>query len=228
DPAHRRRARERRRGRGADQSRRRCADPRENLHRQGGEQVRRVDRGGARLVRCEGAMAGRTAGRSEEHTSELQSREKLVCRFLPETAAPAISTLPLHAALPISIQRIAAARGSVAVAAVRINPDVDALTHAKISTGKAENKFGVSIAEARGWFDAKAQWPDVRLEDRKSTRLNSSHVKNSYAVFSLKRPRRRSPLFPSTPLFRSRSSASPPRAGASPWPRCGSIPTSMR
>src|SRR5690606_37734134 len=63
-----------------------------------------------------------------------------------------------------AIQRIAAARGSVAVAAVRINPDVDALTHAKISTGKAENKFGVSIAEARGWFDAKAQWPDVRLD----------------------------------------------------------------
>src|SRR5690606_23785930 len=63
-----------------------------------------------------------------------------------------------------AIQRIAAARGTVAVAAVRINPDVDALTHAKISTGKAENKFGVSIAEARGWFDAKAQWPNVRLD----------------------------------------------------------------
>ena len=47
-----------------------------------------------------------------------------------------------------AIQRIAEARGGQAVAAVRINPDVDAQTHAKISTGKAENKFGVSIAEA--------------------------------------------------------------------------------
>ncbi len=63
-----------------------------------------------------------------------------------------------------AIQRIAAARGVTAVASVRINPDVDAMTHAKISTGKAENKFGVSIAEARAWFDAKAQWPDVRLD----------------------------------------------------------------
>lgn len=63
-----------------------------------------------------------------------------------------------------AIQRIAAARGGQAVAAVRINPDVDAQTHAKISTGKAENKFGVSIAEARSWFDAKTQWPNVRLD----------------------------------------------------------------
>ena len=63
-----------------------------------------------------------------------------------------------------AIQRIAAARGQVANASVRINPDVDAQTHAKISTGKAENKFGVSIAEARRWFDAKAKWPNVRLD----------------------------------------------------------------
>lgn len=63
-----------------------------------------------------------------------------------------------------AIQRIAAMRGCMAVAAVRINPDVDAQTHAKISTGRAENKFGVSIAEARSWFTAKAQWPDVRLD----------------------------------------------------------------
>ena len=63
-----------------------------------------------------------------------------------------------------AIQRIAAASGCTARASVRINPDVDALTHAKISTGKAENKFGVSIAEARAWFDAKSLWPDVRLD----------------------------------------------------------------
>jgi diaminopimelate decarboxylase len=62
------------------------------------------------------------------------------------------------------LQAIARRRGVRARAAVRINPDVDALTHAKISTGKAENKFGVSIAEARGWFAAQAGWPDVRLD----------------------------------------------------------------
>src|SRR5690606_30123395 len=40
--------------------------------------------------------------------------------------------------------------------------------------------------------------------DRKSTRLNSSHVKISYAVFCLTRPPLRSTLFPYTTLFRSR------------------------
>jgi diaminopimelate decarboxylase len=62
------------------------------------------------------------------------------------------------------LQAIASARGQVAHAAVRINPDVDALTHAKISTGKSENKFGVSIAEARAWFAQADRWPSVRLD----------------------------------------------------------------
>lgn len=63
-----------------------------------------------------------------------------------------------------AIQRIALAKGRIARASVRINPDVDARTHAKISTGKAENKFGVSITEARRWFDARATWPAVQLD----------------------------------------------------------------
>ena len=63
-----------------------------------------------------------------------------------------------------ALQRLAAVRGTVAVAAVRINPDVDARTHAKISTGKAENKFGVPMDEARAWFEAAAERPNVRLD----------------------------------------------------------------
>ena len=62
------------------------------------------------------------------------------------------------------LQSLAANRGEVARASVRINPDVDAMTHAKISTGKSENKFGVSIEEARKWFDKHARWPAVRLD----------------------------------------------------------------
>jgi len=62
------------------------------------------------------------------------------------------------------LQQVAAAQGTLARASVRINPDVDALTHAKISTGKSENKFGVSIDEARRWFAAGAQFPQVRLD----------------------------------------------------------------
>jgi len=62
------------------------------------------------------------------------------------------------------LQRIAAERNVVASASARINPDVDALTHAKISTGKSENKFGVSIDEARGWFAGSAALTHVRLD----------------------------------------------------------------
>ena len=43
---------------------------------------------------------------------------------------------------------MAEARGKTARIAMRVNPDVDAKTHHKIATGKAENKFGVPFAEA--------------------------------------------------------------------------------
>jgi diaminopimelate decarboxylase len=62
------------------------------------------------------------------------------------------------------LQRIAAERNVVASASARINPDVDARTHAKISTGKSENKFGVGIDEARGWFAGSAALTHVRLD----------------------------------------------------------------
>jgi len=48
----------------------------------------------------------------------------------------------------VELAAIAAARGVRAVATLRVNPDVDAGTHAKISTGKAENKFGVPYDRA--------------------------------------------------------------------------------
>ena len=62
------------------------------------------------------------------------------------------------------LQRIASERSAIAYASARINPDVDALTHAKISTGKSENKFGVSIDEAREWFARSAALTHVRLD----------------------------------------------------------------
>ncbi len=48
-----------------------------------------------------------------------------------------------------AINRIAAERGLVAEVAVRVNPDVDAQTHAKTTTGKKENKFGIGIPPVR-------------------------------------------------------------------------------
>lgn len=63
-----------------------------------------------------------------------------------------------------TLDAMAAKLRVLAHAAVRVNPDVDARTHAKISTGKAENKFGVSIAEARSWFARRRDWPHARLD----------------------------------------------------------------
>jgi len=46
------------------------------------------------------------------------------------------------------LSALAAARGDTAQIAIRVNPDVDALTHAKIATGKKENKFGIDLEDA--------------------------------------------------------------------------------
>jgi diaminopimelate decarboxylase len=58
---------------------------------------------------------------------------------------------------------LAAARGLRAPAVLRINPDVDAATHAKISTGARDNKFGVPIAEAAAMYDRLARRDGIEL-----------------------------------------------------------------
>lgn len=58
---------------------------------------------------------------------------------------------------------IAAARGQVARCALRVNPDVDAGTHDKISTGKADNKFGVPIDHAPALFAELSALPGIEL-----------------------------------------------------------------
>jgi diaminopimelate decarboxylase len=47
------------------------------------------------------------------------------------------------------LSRIAASKGRTTNVSVRVNPDIDAKTHHKIATGKAENKFGIPISRAR-------------------------------------------------------------------------------
>ena len=63
----------------------------------------------------------------------------------------------------VVLARLAADRGLTAPATLRVNPDVDAGTHAKISTGKRENKFGVSIDQASAIFDRLAGLPGLAL-----------------------------------------------------------------
>ncbi|MBI4923757.1 MAG: diaminopimelate decarboxylase [Devosia nanyangense] len=59
------------------------------------------------------------------------------------------------------LSQIAASMGKVAPVSVRINPDVDAGTHAKISTGKKENKFGIPFTRAREVYARIAALPGV-------------------------------------------------------------------
>ena len=61
------------------------------------------------------------------------------------------------------LARIAASMGKRATAALRVNPDVEAGTHAKISTGKAENKFGVPYDRAAGIYARLSGLADLNL-----------------------------------------------------------------
>ena len=58
---------------------------------------------------------------------------------------------------------IAAAKGRTANVSLRVNPDIDARTHAKIATGKSENKFGIPISRAREVYAHAAKLAGVRV-----------------------------------------------------------------
>src|SRR5579863_3304639 len=61
------------------------------------------------------------------------------------------------------LSSIAAAKGRTVAISVRVNPDVDPRTHAKIATGKAENKFGIPISRAREVYARAARLKGVRV-----------------------------------------------------------------
>ncbi|HSA88888.1 MAG TPA: diaminopimelate decarboxylase, partial [Burkholderiales bacterium] len=58
---------------------------------------------------------------------------------------------------------IAARMGTIAPVAFRVNPDIDPRTHAYISTGLRENKFGVAHAEAERLYAAAAKMPEIEV-----------------------------------------------------------------
>jgi diaminopimelate decarboxylase len=60
------------------------------------------------------------------------------------------------------LSAIAAGKDRTAPISIRVNPDVDARTHAKIATGKAENKFGIPISRAREVYAHAAKLPGVK------------------------------------------------------------------
>ncbi|MCR9086893.1 MAG: diaminopimelate decarboxylase [Rhodobacteraceae bacterium] len=61
------------------------------------------------------------------------------------------------------LSEVAVSLGTVAPITVRINPDVDARTHAKIATGKSENKFGIPISRAREVYAHAAALPGLKV-----------------------------------------------------------------
>ena len=61
------------------------------------------------------------------------------------------------------ISSIASSMDKIAPIAVRINPDVDAQTHEKIATGKAENKFGIPLSRAREVYSKASQMPGINI-----------------------------------------------------------------
>ena len=61
------------------------------------------------------------------------------------------------------LSRLAVETGKTARISVRVNPDVDAGTHAKISTGKSENKFGIPLSQARGVYARAAKLPGIEV-----------------------------------------------------------------
>jgi diaminopimelate decarboxylase len=63
-----------------------------------------------------------------------------------------------------ALSDVASGMGRTAHVAIRVNPDVDAKTHQKISTGKSENKFGVPYVHARALYAEGRALPGIRLD----------------------------------------------------------------
>lgn len=61
------------------------------------------------------------------------------------------------------LSSVAGAKGRTVDIAIRVNPDIDAQTHKKISTGRRENKFGIDIDAAPGVFARAAALPNLRV-----------------------------------------------------------------
>ena len=63
----------------------------------------------------------------------------------------------------VVLSEVAVQMRVVAPITIRVNPDVDAKTHAKIATGKSENKFGIPISRARAVYKMAAELPGLEV-----------------------------------------------------------------
>jgi diaminopimelate decarboxylase len=63
----------------------------------------------------------------------------------------------------VRINHVAGKVGVKAPIAIRVNPDVDAKTHAKITTGTSANKFGIPLKQAAAAFEAASKYPNITV-----------------------------------------------------------------
>src|SRR5438105_3676902 len=151
------------------------------------------------------SLSRRDGNRSEEHTSELQSRVDLVCRLLLVTTTILLFILSLHDALPIYFYPDLPKGYQIS------QFDQPLASGGSVVIGKSEDGRNIQIGITRLHMEEDAgksihdRYPGATAIDRKSTRLNSSHEWISYAVFCLSRRPSSSSFFPYTTLFRSTS-----------------------
>ena len=93
-------------------------------------------------------FSGVGKSRGEMRTALLGGVRQVNIESEPEMRALSEVAAPLGVAVPVTI---------------RVNPDVDARTHAKIATGKSENKFGIPLARAREAYREAASLPGLRV-----------------------------------------------------------------
>ena len=98
---------------------------------------------------------------AEDHVLRRSARPRTNS---PPRSMPAFSASTSSPSRSSSCSRtIAASKGRTACVSVRVNPDVDAKTHAKIATGKSENKFGIPISRAREVYAHAGKLKGVRV-----------------------------------------------------------------
>src|SRR5690554_4184614 len=142
------------------------------------------------------AAPGGTITRSEEHTSELQSRPQLVCRLLLEkknrrlplavsTAWPGTLTRGWSRSSRPRRHRARAVPPRRFFFMLRRPPRFTLFPYATLFRSRRRSRLPRRPREESG--SRRPRRRAGRSRDRKSTRLNSSHVRNSYAVFCLKK-----------------------------------------
>src|SRR6185312_9962064 len=146
-----------------------------------------------------------TTGRSEEHTSELQSRSDLVCRLLLEKKKISLSDSPrgvpssrmfnVSRTIAIDDHKISAAMPSNNTGSIHSSPFFFLMIRRPPRstlfpyTTLFRSQPNPCSARNGAWFFVLVEAGSAEI-DRKSTRLNSSHDQISYAVFCLKKKKR--------------------------------------